>query len=271
MLQAQSIPEEHSFIGERFDASTGLLFLNARYYDPDLGRFIQPDWWEVRQSGVGTNRYAYSFKDPVNLSDRNGHQVCDSEITGPRCVPAGPSAEARQLVRLLKDAAVDLTPVVGDIKAFVEARSPSDFILAAASIAPIGDLVRVGRRIIRGPDDTLAGGGQNVLSNGTINAGKGSKFANHQTLTRHYNDHGADFRARTEMEYQQLADNFLTGSRNSSTLEITRSNGDVVRYDSGTDRFGVISSAGSIRTFYVPDPSVHEYTNNLAYFYAQQW
>jgi len=70
-----STPEEHSFIGERFDASTGLLYLNARYYDPLLGRFLQPDWWEVRQAGVGTNRYSYSFNDPVNLSDRNGHQV----------------------------------------------------------------------------------------------------------------------------------------------------------------------------------------------------
>ncbi len=70
-------PEEHSFIGERFDASTGLLYLNARYYDPALGRFMQPDWWEVRRAGVGTNRYAYSFNDPVNLSDRNGHASWD--------------------------------------------------------------------------------------------------------------------------------------------------------------------------------------------------
>ena len=35
---------------------------------------MQPDWWEVRQPGVGTNRYAYSFNDPVNLSDPNGHE-----------------------------------------------------------------------------------------------------------------------------------------------------------------------------------------------------
>jgi len=68
-------PEEHSFIGERYDTSTGLLFLNARYYDPALGRFLQPDWWEVRILGVGTNRYSYSMNDPVNLSDPNGHQA----------------------------------------------------------------------------------------------------------------------------------------------------------------------------------------------------
>ncbi len=72
-LQTTAIPEEHSFIGERYDTSTGLLFLNARYYDPDLGRFLQPDWWEVRIPGVGINRYTYSMNDPVNLSDPSGH------------------------------------------------------------------------------------------------------------------------------------------------------------------------------------------------------
>lgn len=36
---------------------------------------MQPDWWEVTHPGVGTNRYAYSFNDPVNLSDPNGNIV----------------------------------------------------------------------------------------------------------------------------------------------------------------------------------------------------
>jgi len=81
-LLATATPEERSFIGERYDASTGLLFLNARYYDPDLGRFLQPDWWEVRQQGVGTNRYAYSLNDPVNLSDPNGNQAGDAAGMG---------------------------------------------------------------------------------------------------------------------------------------------------------------------------------------------
>lgn len=45
-----------SFIGERFDDDSGLQYLNARYYDPELGIFIQPDWFEVTWRGVGTNR-----------------------------------------------------------------------------------------------------------------------------------------------------------------------------------------------------------------------
>jgi len=35
--------------------------------------FIQPDWFEVTKAGVGTNRYAYSGNDPVNISDPNGN------------------------------------------------------------------------------------------------------------------------------------------------------------------------------------------------------
>jgi len=60
---------------ERFDADAGLQYLNARYYDPRLGLFIQPDWLDPTQPGVGTNRYSYSFNDPVNLSDPGGNFV----------------------------------------------------------------------------------------------------------------------------------------------------------------------------------------------------
>jgi RHS repeat-associated protein len=67
--------ETKSFIGERYDDDSGLQYLNARYYDPELAIFIQPDWFEVTQPGVGTNRYAYSFNDPVNLADPNGNFV----------------------------------------------------------------------------------------------------------------------------------------------------------------------------------------------------
>ncbi|MBY3136109.1 RHS repeat-associated core domain-containing protein [Rhizobium laguerreae] len=62
-----------SYIGERFDPETGLMYLNARYYDPAFGRFVSPDDWDPTQEGVGTNRYSYSENDPVNKSDPNGH------------------------------------------------------------------------------------------------------------------------------------------------------------------------------------------------------
>ena len=67
--------ETRGFIGEHFDAEAGLQYLNARYYDPEMGLFLQPDWLDPTDPGVGTNRYAYSFNDPVNLSDPAGNAV----------------------------------------------------------------------------------------------------------------------------------------------------------------------------------------------------
>ena len=65
--------EHKGFIGERHDEEVGLIYLNARYYDPQIARFIQPDTWDPTLPGVGTNRYGYSFNDPINKSDPNGH------------------------------------------------------------------------------------------------------------------------------------------------------------------------------------------------------
>ncbi len=73
--------EMKGFIGEREDPEVGLVYLNARYYDPAIGRFVSPDWWEPNQPGVGTNRYAYSDNDPINKHDPSGHESSVTEDT----------------------------------------------------------------------------------------------------------------------------------------------------------------------------------------------
>jgi RHS repeat-associated protein len=57
----------------RDDPETGLTYLNARYYDPILARFISPDWFDPTQPGVGTNRYAYAANNPVAYKDPSGN------------------------------------------------------------------------------------------------------------------------------------------------------------------------------------------------------
>lgn len=64
--------ETKGFIGERFDELAGLTYLNARYYDPPVGRFVSPDTLDPTERGVGTDRYAYAANDPINPRDPTG-------------------------------------------------------------------------------------------------------------------------------------------------------------------------------------------------------
>lgn len=61
------------FVGQELDASTGLYYMRARYYDPEIGRFISRDPERgSRSSPRSQNAYVYSGGDPVNSFDPSG-------------------------------------------------------------------------------------------------------------------------------------------------------------------------------------------------------
>ena len=56
------------------DPESSLIFMQARYYDPELGRFISPDTIVQSAENPQTfNRYAYAGNNPVNNVDPSGH------------------------------------------------------------------------------------------------------------------------------------------------------------------------------------------------------
>lgn len=63
--------------GYYYDVETKLYYLQSRYYDPEIGRFISPDSAEYLNIGsfVGMNLYAYCGNNPVMNVDFDGHEV----------------------------------------------------------------------------------------------------------------------------------------------------------------------------------------------------
>lgn len=91
-------------------------------------------------------------------------------------------------------------------------------------------------------------------------------FASTIELEVHFSDHGHEFGATSADEYGSMADGFLGGPIGPNTLESVRKNGDRLRYDPTTDEFGVLRRDMVIKTYFVPDPTIHGWADNFTYF-----
>jgi RHS repeat-associated protein len=80
---------KRNFTGQYLDG-TGLLYYNARYYDPNLGRFISAD---TIAPGLGNpqnrNRYSYALNNPLKYTDPSGHCAKGDKDDKTACEEAG--------------------------------------------------------------------------------------------------------------------------------------------------------------------------------------
>ncbi|UTY59245.1 RHS repeat-associated core domain-containing protein [Massilia sp. erpn] len=66
------------FAGKPYDRNTGLSYMGARYYNPELGRFYGIDPATVDPADVHSfNRYAYANNNPYRFVDPDGHSPLD--------------------------------------------------------------------------------------------------------------------------------------------------------------------------------------------------
>jgi RHS repeat-associated protein len=70
------------FGGEQFDASIGVYYNRARYYDQRIGRFWTMDTFEGDSASPRSlHKYLYASADPVNRTDPGGYQDLAEEVT----------------------------------------------------------------------------------------------------------------------------------------------------------------------------------------------
>lgn len=105
------------YTGHHMDSDSGLTYMQARYYDPALGRFLSVDPVGVDPTnGANFNRYWYANNNPYTFTDPDGRQstevgcddICEYEQT-----------RAQQLGTTKR--AADVASTAGDV---LEAASP---------------------------------------------------------------------------------------------------------------------------------------------------
>lgn len=63
----------YRYRGYRYDAETGLYYIQSRYYNPEWGRFLNGDSYGGQIGELlSHNIYAYCLNNPINKADHNG-------------------------------------------------------------------------------------------------------------------------------------------------------------------------------------------------------
>ena len=66
----------YRYSGEYYDKETDTIYLRARYYDPDLGRFLTRDTYTGEEDDpLSLHLYTYCANDGVNNVDPSGHAL----------------------------------------------------------------------------------------------------------------------------------------------------------------------------------------------------
>jgi RHS repeat-associated protein len=139
-------PDGPGFAGHVNDVDTGLVYMQARFYDPEIGRFISVDPVSANSGDLfNSNRYAYADNSPTVFSDPDGRQAfvgwSDNQI----------HAASQPMSRVQIEALVGFTPVVGDAQAVVYAyRDPSAFNISVAAIGFIPLIGDIGKDVLKG-------------------------------------------------------------------------------------------------------------------------
>ncbi len=82
LLSSQAESEQRKYTGHEYDVDTGLLYAQARYYNPSIGRFLSQDpaFWQLSGDRLAImlsdpqiqNSYSYARNNPLAYIDETG-------------------------------------------------------------------------------------------------------------------------------------------------------------------------------------------------------
>ena len=260
--------------GYYYDVESGLYYLNSRYYDPQTGRFINADIPETLTADFENfaqyNLFAYSFNNPVNMSDEIG--------TWPSWAKKVVAAVAVVAVVAAVAAVTVATAGAGTAAAVIAVGAAKGAAIGMVSGAAIGAATgTISHRVSTGSWNGAGRAALNGMGNGALSGAvtgaitgaagsavkvsqaakawdRGTFKSGYQSMKYHYNKHVVSERltkGNNVIKYTRDAVNFA--NRNSSVLKYTynynyRNASWNLTYSTGQG--GIFTKSGKILTFW---------------------
>ncbi len=241
------------FTGQRRD-STGLLFYNARFYDPAIGRFVSADSIVPKPTNPQSlNRYSYVKNNPVGLTDPTGHEDIDGGGTGgglpyvPRF--ADPDQDALYVV-LAVAVGAEYAAVVVTIAALVGAVWLMQQCAMTDCLQVLVDTVAQGW----GATVDLVNNMLHASQSGDIDVTDpdqflGADFGTEKLREEHFRDHGAELGYNDIDDYVEGAERMLSEHDRDEISKVRERDGAIIKYNRRTGELVIGHKDGSIGTY----------------------
>ena len=80
-MESELVNNPFRYAGYQYDEETGLYYLNARYYDAKIARFLTEDTYRGRQNDpLSLNAYTYCHNEPIRYKDPSGHKEATDDF-----------------------------------------------------------------------------------------------------------------------------------------------------------------------------------------------
>ncbi|MEF3311883.1 polymorphic toxin-type HINT domain-containing protein [Paenibacillus sp. GYB004] len=156
ITEHEMVENPFRYSGEFWDSSAELQYLRARWYDPDMGRFINEDTYEGDISNpLSLNLYTYVSNNPLRYIDPSGHMGCALGSSWCNDYFSAAGEYFTDKLKMATDKTYRATKavadflIVDDINTIIDPNASTfDKTLSAASFTPVGKLIKGGKLVI---------------------------------------------------------------------------------------------------------------------------